>query len=83
MAMQDVLSAALREEESDADDRVLAAAFFRKRPLQAGSSPMASVVRLADRQRPTMTTTTTTTTKTQPTATTDIRFLDRWRTTLK
>lgn len=70
--MQDVLSAALKEEASDADDRVLAAAFFRKRPLQAGSSPMvANIVRLADHRRK------------QTQQPTDSSFLDRWRTTLK
>ncbi len=41
--MRDVLSSVLSEREVDVDvdgtNRILAAAFFRKRPLQAGSSP--------------------------------------------
>lgn len=39
--MRDALSTVLaeQEEESGATDAILAAAFFRKRPLQAGTSP--------------------------------------------
>jgi hypothetical protein len=49
--MRDALARALdRTGEDDGDnvDRILAAAFFRKRPLQAGSS--AHVVRLSERR---------------------------------
>jgi hypothetical protein len=51
--MRDALSNALqptdaRSADDDAStDRILAAAFFRKRPLQAGT--MANVIHLADR----------------------------------
>ena len=49
--MRDALSNVLGQEEEEAGvDRILEAAFFRKRPLQAGSS--AHVVLLADRRRP-------------------------------
>ena len=51
--MRDVLSKVLadQEEESGAD-RILAAAFFRKRPLQAGIAHVtpASVIPLAQRK---------------------------------
>ncbi len=47
--MRDALSNVLGQNEDDIGvDRILAAAFFRKRPLQAGSS--AHVVLLADRR---------------------------------
>lgn len=46
-ALSNVLGA---RDEDRGTDRILAAAFFRKRPLQAGSSP--AVIFLADRQRP-------------------------------
>lgn len=47
--MRDALSNVLGHLEADASvDRILATAFFRKRPLQAGSS--AHVVLLADRR---------------------------------
>lgn len=47
--MRDALSNVLGHQEVEAGvDRILAAAFFRKRPLQAGSS--AHVVLLADRR---------------------------------
>jgi hypothetical protein len=47
--MRDALSKVLCHDEEEAGvDRILAAAFFRKRPLQAGSS--AQVVLLADRR---------------------------------
>jgi hypothetical protein len=50
--MRDVLSKALgpindAHAEGDVTDRILAHAFFRTRPLQAGSSP---IVELADRR---------------------------------
>ena len=49
--MRDALSNVLGQEEEEAGvDRILQAAFFRKLPLQAGSS--AHVVLLADRRRP-------------------------------
>ena len=52
--MRDALSNVLGQQEEEAGvDRILQAAFFRKRPLQAGSS--AHVVLLADR-RPARTT---------------------------
>ena len=54
--MRDALSNVLGQEEEEAGvDRILQAAFFRKRPLQAGSS--AHVVLLADRRRLARTTT--------------------------
>jgi hypothetical protein len=47
--MRDALSNVLGEEDAEESvTRILAAAFFRKRPLQAGSS--AHVVPLADRK---------------------------------
>lgn len=47
--MRDALSNVFGDQEEEAGvDRILAAAFFRKRPLQAGSS--AHVVLLADRR---------------------------------
>ncbi len=49
--MRDALSKVLGHEEQEMDagvDRILQAAFFRKRPLQAGSS--AHVIHLADRR---------------------------------
>jgi len=47
--MRDALSNVLGQQEEEAGvDRILQAAFFRKRPLQAGSS--AQVVLLADRR---------------------------------
>ena len=45
-ALSEALAQASREERGV--DRVLAAAFFRTRPLQAGSQPIAD---LADRRR--------------------------------
>ena len=54
--MRDALSNVLGHQEVEAGvDRILAAAFFRKRPLQAGSS--AHVVLLADRRPSTRATT--------------------------
>ena len=48
-SMRDALSKVLGHHEEEAGiDRILAAAFFRKRPLQAGAS--ARVVHLADRR---------------------------------
>ena len=48
--MRDALSNVLGQQEEEAGvDRILAAAFFRKRPLQAGTS--AHVVLLADRRQ--------------------------------
>jgi hypothetical protein len=48
--MRDALSNVLGQPEEDGGvDRILEAAFFRKRPLQAGSS--AQVVLLAERRR--------------------------------
>ena len=48
--MRDALSNVLGQQDEEAGvDRILQAAFFRKRPLQAGSS--AHVVLLADRRR--------------------------------
>jgi hypothetical protein len=47
--MRDVLSEVLASPSEDSVDRILAAAFFRKRPLQAGCS--AHVISLADRPR--------------------------------
>ncbi len=40
--MRDVLSKALGQanDEGETVDRILAAAFFRKRPLQAGTTPV-------------------------------------------
>lgn len=49
--MRDALSNVLDQGEDAADlgvDRILAAAFFRKRPLQAGTS--ARVIEIADRR---------------------------------
>ena len=47
--MRDALSTVLTEQEEDSGtNRILAAAFFRKRPLQAGSSP--NVITLAERR---------------------------------
>lgn len=47
--MRDALSNVLGQQEEEAGvDRILQAAFFRKRPLQAGSS--AHVVHLANRR---------------------------------
>ena len=53
--MRDVLSNVLvRVQEDDAEEasttRILAAAFFRKRPLQAGSSALTNVVPLVARK---------------------------------
>lgn len=48
--MRDALSNVLVQDDEEAvTDRILAAAFFRKRPLQAGSS--AQVIHLADRRQ--------------------------------
>ena len=49
--MRDALSNVLGERDDDrGTDRILAAAFFRKRPLQAGTTP--NVILLADRKAP-------------------------------
>lgn len=49
--MRDALSNVLGERDEDGGtDRILAAAFFRKRPLQAGTS--AHVIPLAERKPP-------------------------------
>lgn len=49
--MRDALSNVLGERDDDRSaDRILAAAFFRKRPLQAGTTP--NVIPLADRKAP-------------------------------
>ena len=49
--MRDALSNVLGERDDDrGTDRILAAAFFRKRPLQAGTSP--NVISLAERKPP-------------------------------
>jgi len=49
--MRNALSSVLGARDEDCGtDRILAAAFFRKRPLQAGSSPQPHVIFLADRQ---------------------------------
>jgi hypothetical protein len=49
--MRDALSNVLGERDDDGGtDRILAAAFFRKRPLQAGTS--AHVIPLAERKSP-------------------------------
>jgi hypothetical protein len=53
--MRDALSnVLLRRPEDDAEEatnRILAAAFFRKRPLQAGSSALTNVVPLGARKQ--------------------------------
>ena len=51
--MRDALSNVLGTQDDASVDQVLAAAFFRRRPLQAGSVPLGSsspnhVIRLAD-----------------------------------
>jgi len=51
--MRDALSNVLGTQDDATVDQVLAAAFFRKRPLQAGSAPIGGsppqhVIRLAD-----------------------------------
>lgn len=51
--MRNALSSVLGARDEDrGTDRILAAAFFRKRPLQAGTSPhvMTPVTSLADRR---------------------------------
>lgn len=47
--MSDLLGDVLGGDDDSSVDRILATAFFRKRPLQAGSSPH-HVVSLADRR---------------------------------
>jgi hypothetical protein len=47
--LKKALSAALAAQEERGVDRILAAAFFRTRPLQHGTSPQ--VVDLAERRR--------------------------------
>lgn len=51
--MRDALSTVLTDPDDESGtDRILAAAFFRKRPLQAGSVPVSSnVIPLAARPR--------------------------------
>lgn len=49
--MRDAFSNVLGAPDDDrGTDRILAAAFFRKRPLQAGSAPVPTVISLADRK---------------------------------
>lgn len=51
--MRDAFSNVLGGPDDDrSTDRILAAAFFRKRPLQAGSGPVSPVISLADRKVP-------------------------------